>query len=289
MKAIIIASLRSMLRFLGLSLGDGKDDKAARTLPDRSLPSSWYRSTALFELERRAIFSRRWILITHRSRLVDVGDFLSITYAGFPFFLILDRQGNVNGFHNICRHKAYPILQKPCGRALVLGCKYHGWSYGFNGNLAKAPGFGNVPGFDRGQHGLLPVRVHVDKVGFVWINLEAGTGNDPEVKWDDHFKGADENARLTRFALADEYKYDHTWTLDIDANWKSVMENYNECYHCQTSHPLIARASDLAKYRVDPNGGCLEHTIVNKSREDEVDHLRRSITFFFPSTSVTVT
>lgn len=64
----------------------------------RALPASWYREPAMYELERRAIFSKRWILITHRSRLVKAGDFVKFNEAGFSFFLCLDRQGNLTAF-----------------------------------------------------------------------------------------------------------------------------------------------------------------------------------------------
>jgi phenylpropionate dioxygenase-like ring-hydroxylating dioxygenase large terminal subunit len=274
-----------MWRFLGLA----KDDTSSTTkpAPERSLPASWYRSTSLYDLERRAIFSRKWILVTHRLRFNTPGEYLSFNYAGFSFFLIRDQQGNLNGFHNVCRHRAYPVVQKQCGKVSVLSCKYHGWSYGLKGNLAKAPRFDTVEGFDKSQHSLLPIHVHIDQNGFVWVNLQAGT---PDIAWEDEFGGVDESPRMTQFEYGKGgYKYDHTWDMDLNANWKSVMENYNECYHCPTSHPLIAGVSDLPKYRVEPNGSCLEHTIVNKSASDEEDQFRRSITFFYPSTSVTVT
>ncbi|KAF5004577.1 hypothetical protein FDECE_8907 [Fusarium decemcellulare] len=272
-----------MLRFLGLS---SDQDANTKSVPPRGLPASWYRSPEIYQLERRAIFSKKWILLTHTLRFKEAGNYLSFNYAGFPFFLIQDRDGNINGFHNACRHRAFPIVQNACGKASILSCKYHGWSYGFKGNLAKAPRFDTVPDFDKSQHGLLPIHVHVDKTGFVWVNLQAGT---PDQSWNKQFGGVDEKPRMTAFDFATGYDFDHVWEMDIDANWKGVMENYNECYHCPTSHPLIAGVSDIPKYKVEPNGSCLEHTIVNKKEDDGSDQFKRSITFFFPATSVTVT
>lgn len=224
------------------------------------------------------------MLLTHSLRLSQPGEFVSFTYAGFSFFLIRDREGNINGFHNVCRHRAYPVVQAPSGTARALSCKYHGWSYGFKGNLAKAPRFDTVDGFDKSQHGLLPIHVHVDKFGFVWVNLQAG---EPDVKWDEDFKGADEKPILKEFDFGKEFKFDHVWDMELNSNWKSLIDNYNECYHCPTSHPLIAAVSDLTQYRVEPNRGYLEHTIINKNMED--NRFRRSISFFPPCTSVTVT
>lgn len=272
-----------MWRFLGIG---ASDDSSGKPPAARGIPASWYRSKELFQLERRAIFSKKWILVTHMLRLKHPGDFLSFSYADFPFFLVRDKEGRVNGFHNVCRHRAYPIVECRSGEAKILSCKYHGWSYGFKGNLAKAPRFDTVPGFDKGQHGLLPVNVHVDKAGFVWVNLQAG---EPEVKWEDDFGGMEDKPRMKQFDFAGGYSFDHMWDMDLDANWKSVMENYNECYHCPTSHPLIAGVSDLSKYKVEPSKACLEHEIINKKPADEEDQFRRSITFMFPCTSVTVT
>jgi phenylpropionate dioxygenase-like ring-hydroxylating dioxygenase large terminal subunit len=276
-----------MWRWLGYT--DNKPTKGSKALPERSLPASWYRSSSLYDLERRAIFSRKWIQITHKIRFTTTGEYVSFDYAGFSFFLVLDQQRNINGFHNVCRHRAYPIVQQQCGKTSVLSCKYHGWSYGLKGNLAKAPRFDTVPSFDKTQHGLLPINVHIDKVGFVWVNLEAGT---PSIPWSAEFDGVDEQERMTQFGYSSGYTYDHTWSMDLTSNWKTVIENYNECYHCPTSHPLIAGVSDLPKYRVDPVGSTLEHTIVNKSANttaEDADEMKRTITFFMPCTSVTVT
>lgn len=267
-----------MWQFLGFS------SKQPEKEPPRGLPASWYRSEAMYQLERRAIFSKRWMLLTHSSRFTEQGDFLSFTVANFSFFLIRDRDGNINGFHNVCRHRAFPVVQTRSGSTSILSCKYHGWSYGLKGNLAKAPRFETVPEFDKSQHGLLPVHVHIDKAGFIWVNLQAGS---PDVRWEDDFQRIDEQPRMQDFDFAGEYTFDHYWEMDLDANWKGVIENYNECYHCATSHPLISGVSDLPRYRVEPTAGYMEHHIFNKEQTDA--QFKRAITYFFPTTSVTVT
>ena len=258
--------------------------ETAKADPPRGLPASWYRSEAMYQLERRAIFSKRWMLATHSSRFKKPGDYLSFTFANFSFFLIKDRDGTINGFHNVCRHRAFPVIQSPSGTAPILSCKYHGWSYGLKGNLAKAPRFETVPDFDKTQNSLFPIHVHIDKAGFVWVNLQAG---DTDVKWKDDYGKVDEEARMQDFDFSAEYKFDHYWEMELDANWKVVIENYNECYHCATSHPLISGVSDLPRYRVEPKARYMEHHIFNKEGSDS--QFRRAITYFFPTTSVTVT
>lgn len=278
-----------MLRYFGFNNAQNSKDNNGNG-ESRSLPASWYHSSSMYQLERRAIFSRNWILLTHRIRFQKAGDFQSFVIANFPIFLIRDQNGTINGFHNACRHRAFPVVQKACGNASIISCKYHGWSYGLKGNLAKAPRFESVPGFDKTQHSLHRVHVHVDKAGFIWVNLQAG--EKPQINWDDQLKhAADENPRMQMFDYDEEFTFDHAWDMTVDANWKTLIDNYNECYHCPTSHPLIARVTDLNQYRVRPNEkceACLEHTIINKSEERE-GQFRRSILFFFPTTSVTVT
>ncbi|KAK6384109.1 hypothetical protein LTR65_009868 [Meristemomyces frigidus] len=217
-------------------------------------------------------------------RLSKPGDYMSFTVAGFSFFLVKDRNNSINGFHNVCRHRAFPVVQAPCGTANILSCKYHGWSYGLDGKLAKAPRFDTVPGFDKTQHGLLPVNVRVDKSGFVWVNLQAG---EPDVKWEDGFREVDGHPRIAEFDLFGEFTWDHDWDMDVAANWKGLVDNYNECYHCATSHPRIAGVSDLTKYRVEPTAAWMEHHIFNKGSSDQ--QFRRSILYFLPGTSVTIT
>lgn len=110
----------------------------------------------------------------------------------------------------------------------------------------------------------------------------------PGMKWEEQLLNVDESDRMTKFNLSEEFSYDHEWNMDIDANWKGVIENYNECYHCPTSHPLIAGVSDISKYRVEPNGDAmLEHEIVNKDQGEK--QFRRTIIYFYPGTSVTIT
>jgi len=221
--------------------------------------------------------------MTHSLRFSKPGDYHAFNVAGLSFFLVKDRDGRINGFHNVCRHRAYPIVESQCGSASILSCKYHGWSYGLKGNLSKAPRFDTVEGFDKAQHSLLPVHVFVDSCGFVWVNLQAG---EPEVKWTDDFDGVFDQGRMKEFDFSSEFKFDHYWEQHLDANWKGIIENFNECYHCATSHALIAGVSDLTKYRVEPTKGRMEHVIVNKDLED--GQFRRSIIFFFPGTSVSV-
>jgi phenylpropionate dioxygenase-like ring-hydroxylating dioxygenase large terminal subunit len=250
----------------------------------RALPSSWYRSPNMYELERRAIFSKKWLLITHKLRFPQAGDFVRFEEAGFSFFLCLDRDGKLNGFHNICRHRAFPVVTEEKGNAKILACKYHGWSYGINGKLTKAPRFDNIPAFDKESNGLFSVHVHVDALGFVWVNLEAS--EKPSITWDDDFKDVDTQDRFKHFDFA-QYKFDHTWEMRGEYNWKTLADNYNECYHCSTAHPDVAKLVDLTYYYVEGKGGHIQHFSRPKKGMEE-DDIKNASTFYFPNACMTV-
>ncbi|KAF7541809.1 hypothetical protein G7054_g239 [Neopestalotiopsis clavispora] len=241
----------------------------------------------MYELERRAIFSKKWILVSHKLRFVNAGDFVCITEAGFPFFLIKDRVGNINAFHNVCRHRAYPVIEKGSGTASVLACKYHGWSYGFTGNLAKAPKYQDVKDFDKTANGLYKIHVHVDKLGFVWINLDAESR--PLVPWEHDFAGVDTQPRLQSFDLT-KFQFDHQWEMIGDYNWKTLADNYNEswgikCYHCPTGHPALNGMSDLSKYWVETTGGHIQHFNTDKP---DAKGMGIFSSFLYPNASITI-
>ncbi|EXL91858.1 cytochrome P450 oxidoreductase [Fusarium odoratissimum NRRL 54006] len=248
----------------------------------RALPASWYRSSAMYELERRAIFSKKWIAVSHQARFAEVGDFLRITQAGFTFFLIKDRQGEIRAHHNVCRHRAFPLVEQDAGRVNILSCKYHGWSYGLDGKLAKAPKYQEVPSFDKSTNNLYPIHVHIDKLGFIWVNMDASAT--PTVAWDDDFAGVDTQPRLQPFDMA-AYHFDHQWEMIGDYNWKTLADNYNECYHCPTGHPALNALTDLSKYWVETSGGHIQHFNVDKPDKDGMGIYS---TFYYPNASITI-
>lgn len=253
--------------------------------PVRALPASWYTSPEMYELERRAIFSRRWLLITHKLRLTKAGDYLRYDVAGFQFILARDRQDNINGFHNICRHRAYPVVTEQKGTARIFSCKYHGWSYGLNGKLAKAPSYQELEGFDKEKNGLLPIHVHVDTNGFIWVNMDAKPV--PEIAWKDAFDGVDVQERYKEFNF-DDYHFDHAWEMDGPYNWKILSDNYNECYHCPTTHPDIPALADLEAYSVNTTASHIQHEVASKP-EQIAAGMKVIPTYYFPNASCNAT
>lgn len=250
----------------------------------RALPANWYTSPEMYELERRAIFSKKWQLITHKCRLSKPGDWLRYNVAGYQFVLCRDRENNINGFHNVCRHRAFPVVLEDEGCSKIFSCKYHGWSYGLNGKLAKAPGYQELEGFDKSKNGLFPIHTHVDYNGFIWVNLDHK--EIPEVAWEDDFAGIDRQEKLAIYNF-DDYVFDHVWQMDGAYNWKILADNYNECYHCATAHPDISALANLQSYSVDVRDGQIMHNPAT-TEEQKANGLTIAATYYFPNVSTNV-
>ena len=223
-------------------------------------------------------------LIIRQSRFPDAGSWLKFDVANFSFLLVKDRQHNINGFHNICRHRAFPVVLGEQGCAKIFSCKYHGWSYGINGKLAKAPGYQELEGFQKEKNGLLPIHVKTDRNGFIWINLDGKA--EPEVSWEEDFLGIDEQERYDQFRF-DDYEFDHTWEMEGDYNWKILADNYNECYHCATAHPDIEAVANLQTYAVNTENATIVHD-AKTSEEQRKAGLTVAATYYFPNVSTNV-
>lgn len=183
-------------------------------------------------------------------------------------------------------------------------CGSLGWSYGLDGKLAKAPKYQDLEGFDKSANSLFSAHVHIDRLGFIWVNLDANAT--PEVAWDDEMAGMDTQERLQSFD-ATKFHYDHSYEIVGDFNWKTLADNYNEvsqssllgmylhqcrslrntqCYHCPTGHPALNPTSDFSKYYVKTKGDVIEHWNTDKS--DEGQALCIVTTFSYPGSHSTV-
>ncbi|KAF9030720.1 Rieske domain-containing protein [Hymenopellis radicata] len=261
-----------------------------------NLPSAWYRSDAIYQLERRAIFSKKWLFLCHTNRFTKSGEYVRFKIAGYSFFAIKDREGKINAFHNVCRHRAFPILGSKkegehdplveAGQATILACKFHGWSYTMQGKLAKAPGFKDVEGFKPEENGLFEIRTHIDKLGYLYINMDT---SDDYIKWHEQFGDVDSQPRVHGFPI-DKYKYAFSWSFEnCDYNWKTLVDNYNECYHCKVAHPGIASTVDLKSYYVQGSDSYVAHFSPPKPENAEKQEDGSIVaTFLFPYASITL-
>lgn len=124
--------------------------------------------------------------------------------------MILGKDKQLRAFHNVCRHRAYAVTKKECGRSTVLGCRYHGWSYDTKGKLIKAPEFENVPGFDKNMNGLWELAIEV-RQSLIYVNLDSGKPGVLDL--------GDAESTLARL-VASEMRCIADWKFDAAFNWK---------------------------------------------------------------------
>src|SRR5690242_995562 len=224
--------------------------------PYDTLPASWYSSQAMYEFERRAMFSKRWLFISHTSRLTQTGDWIRYSFASYDIIITRDRVGAINVFHNVCRHRAYPVIEKEgAGNNKILACRYHGWSYGLNGKLAKAPGYQET-NLDKDQNSLFRCHTKVDRNGFIWINLDAK--ETPEITFEEYFANVDDRDQHSQVDF-DDYIFDSEIKEDLKFNWKhttaqSTSEHLEEdinttttCYFPNASSTVSGRFMVIEK------------------------------------------
>ncbi|KAL4738546.1 Rieske [2Fe-2S] iron-sulfur domain-containing protein [Aspergillus similis] len=199
------------------------DSKTRIVTKELDLPVDWLTSRAICELEKRAIFSKEWLPLSFIPLFPSPGIYHTSTPAGIPLFVIKSKDSRIRAFHNVCRHRAYPVINpgRDSGKSLVLACRYHGWSYDSCGNLIKAPKFDELEGFERGQNGLFGIRAKVIK-GVVWVNLsmEETDEDDGEVE-----EGMGMNIRMVEEIGTDIEK--SSWIgggrMEGGFNWKMAL------------------------------------------------------------------
>ena len=210
---------------------------------ERSLDSAAYRTAVAFARDRATIFSRQWFCAGREEDLPDAGDHRVLDIAGESVLLVRDRAGALYAHYNVCRHRGARLCDAAndarwgltldagvVGRNMIR-CPYHGWSYGFDGRLLAAPQLQDTPGFEKADYPLHRVGVSCWG-GFVFVNLSPDTAPD--------FAAALDAAprRLGNYPLAD-LRTATTIRYEVNANWKLILENYNECYHCPGVHPEL--------------------------------------------------
>ncbi len=194
-----------------------------------ALPQGLYTEAAVFSFDMAAIYGESWLLAGFEAEVRTAGSYLSMMVGQWPVLIVRGRDGELRAFHNSCRHRGSLLCAEGSGTTPRLICPYHRWTYDLTGKLLAA---GRMPDdFVKGDHGLLPVRIET-VAGAVFICL-AETPPDFETL----------RAKLTPLLAPhnlDRAKLAHQSTLVEHANWKLVMENARECYHCATGHPELS-------------------------------------------------
>ena len=225
------------------------DELVARQTPGFTLEQPFYRDPEIFRRDMARVVGKAWLYVAHASEIPGKGDFLLYRIGEESIILVRGLDREVRAFFNVCRHRGSRICLEERGNVRrSLTCPYHAWVYDLEGRLIRARGMGED--FDESAFGLHPCRVRVSH-GLLFICL-AGPG-DPEVAdFDGIARDLDMYAAHHRIA---DTRVAHREVYPTHANWKLVVDNFRECYHCAPAHPeytmvnAYVRAQDL-----DPAG-----------------------------------
>ncbi len=209
------------------------------------LSSEYFISPDILEAENDRIFRRTWHLFGRKEQVSETGQFLTGRIAGEPVVVVRNKNGQLRAFSNVCRHRAGPVAEGS-GRRQSFICRYHGWLYDLDGELINAPDFASAKDFDVTTI-CLP-QFQVDCWGdLVFVCL------DKDAQSLDTYLGA------LKVAFPDcrlsEMSYDRRIVLDVNCNWKTLLYNGNECYHCALVHrSSLALSQNAATHVIDEIG-----------------------------------
>ncbi|TQS40686.1 aromatic ring-hydroxylating oxygenase subunit alpha [Cryptosporangium phraense] len=217
-------------------------------VPERSfsLRAEAYVDPHWLAVDRAAIFRRSWQWIGHVEALRETGSYVTATVAEMPIVVVRDRDGELRAFYNVCRHRAHELLTG-AGTAHNLVCPYHAWTYGLDGRLKASRRADRMETFDNRDVCLAQVQVEVFG-GFVYVNLDPSAAGLAS-------QAPDLAAEIARWAPdVERLTFARRLEFDVASNWKNVIDNFLECYHCHIAHPEFVSLVDMSTYEVRTHG-----------------------------------
>jgi choline monooxygenase len=211
-----------------------------------SLHSDAYTDPKWATADLEAIFGRTWQWVCHVESLRKPGSYVTATVAGMPVAVVRARDGALGAFYNVCQHRAHQLLTGS-GTTSSIVCPYHAWVYGLDGRLKGARRADRMDTFDKSEICLRRVQVELFG-GFVYVNLDPAAAPLGE-------QAADLAAEIERWAPdVDRLTHAKRLTYEVKSNWKNVVDNFLECYHCHVAHPEFVDLVDMSTYEVKTYG-----------------------------------
>jgi Rieske 2Fe-2S family protein len=205
-----------------------------------------------FEAERNRLFANQWFCVGRGDEIPDVGDHLVCDVAGESILVTRGREGELSSYANLCRHRGSRLSDsdgKPVQTVIgpsgtfkgAIQCPYHAWTYSFDGRLRAAPFLDQDAGLTKENLPLYSLGVR-EWGGFVWVHLNPETAGPMA----DQFQEGKEY--LANYPLED-LRAAVRIVYPVAANWKAIVENFNECYHCGPVHPELTELVPAFKQR----------------------------------------
>ncbi|MDP2738756.1 MAG: aromatic ring-hydroxylating dioxygenase subunit alpha [Pseudorhodobacter sp.] len=234
--------------------------------PDRAenswtLPADWYTDPAHYRVEHEKLFYRSWLYQCHVSDLPNPGDYLACKVADQEIFIIRGQDHELQAYFNVCSHRAHPLVSG-AGSTKLIVCPYHQWCYQIDGKFRGARGRDSLKDWLPANADLKPVRVEIYG-GFVFVNLDPAAEplieQAPQLLRDMYQEcpQLDSLLRVKRFER------------QVAANWKTIVDNNHECYHCAVNHKSLMELVDYeGSAHWTEDGITFSHRVLHREGEN---------------------
>jgi Rieske 2Fe-2S family protein len=189
-----------------------------------------YHDPAVFDFEVEAWFRREWLFVGRVEDVPEKGSYFLSKVLGENIVVVRGNDLQIRAFYNVCRHRGSTILEEDTGQLVRFQCPYHAWVYDLSGKLRPPRHTDSLENFSCEANSLYPVHL-ATWAGLIFLNLDPAPK--PFAEHIGEFPGHFDRYRLHELRRAKRMEY------EVEANWKALMENYAECYHCPGVHPLL--------------------------------------------------
>ena len=230
-----------------------------------TIPISWYVDREVLTRENALVLAPGWSYVGDAADVSEPGTFMTAQLGNVPIVVTRDRDGELRALANICRHRG-AVVAEGCGKRATLQCPYHGWTYRLDGALHRAPGM-------EAPEGTRLPRLSVETVGpllFACADPDAEPLTPQLAPFLELVQGI---ARTDVSAVERRRRIEHV----VAANWKAVVENFIECYHCPLVHATTLPGFGGDDYLVELHG---------RLQTQRLDDARFSFAFLYPNTLV---
>jgi phenylpropionate dioxygenase-like ring-hydroxylating dioxygenase large terminal subunit len=206
-----------------------------------TLPAKYYTSEQVFEYEKEHIFAKTWLCLCHGSEVANNNDYVTRKVVGENIAVVRGKDGVLRAFYNVCPHRGHELLKDSGQSRNMITCPYHAWTFKLDGELAMARNCENVANFDKANYHLTPLKV-AEYCGFVFVNM------DPFAEPIEKQLAGLEQHFLKVCPNVAELKVAARVVTETPANWKVIVDNYMECYHCAPAHPSFSNSVGTEHY-----------------------------------------